>query len=133
MVSTKVDSAYILSHKLRPDTLKFLVFFSSVSGRFGNKGQSDYAAANEVLNKLAVYLDQRWPARVVSVNWGPWDAAGMVSPELREEFKRRGVSLIPAAIGQQRFIEEIIFGRKGEVEVMICGEDARAMAGQPSS
>jgi len=127
VVSTKVDSAFILSRKLRPDSLKFLVFFSSVSGRFGNRGQSDYAAANEVLNKLALYLDQRWPARVVSINWGPWDGAGMVSPEVRQEFKRRGVSLIPATLGRQKLIEELNLGRKGEVEVMICGEDAHAM------
>ncbi len=127
VVSTKADSAFILSRKLRPDSLKFLVFFSSVSGRFGNRGQSDYAAANEVLNKLALYLDQRWPARVVSINWGPWDGAGMVSPEVRQEFKRRGVSLIPATLGRQKLIEELNLGRKGEVEVMICGEDAHAM------
>lgn len=128
VISTKVDSAFILSRKLRSDTLKFLVFFSSVSGRFGNKGQSDYAVANEILNKLAIYLDHRWLARVVSVNWGPWDALGMVSPELRQEFTRRGITLTPIAIGRQRFIEELTLGRKGEVEIMICGEDVQAMA-----
>ncbi len=127
VVGTKVDSAFVLSRKLRPDSLKFLAFFSSVSGRFGNRGQSDYAAANEVLNKLARYLDQRWPARVVSINWGPWDATGMVSPEVRQEFQRRGISLIPAATGRQRLIEELTLGRKGEAEVIICGEDAQVM------
>ena len=38
------------------------VFFSSVSGRFGNRGQADYAAASEILSKLAHSLDGRWPA-----------------------------------------------------------------------
>jgi NAD(P)-dependent dehydrogenase (short-subunit alcohol dehydrogenase family) len=128
VIGTKLDSAFILSRKLRPETLKFLVFFSSVSGRFGNRGQGDYAAANEVLNKLAVYLDRRWPARVVSINWGPWDAPGMVSEELRREFARRGVSLVPAEIGVQRLVEEINYGRKGEAEVLICGEDVMRKA-----
>lgn len=36
---TKVDSAYILGEHLRPDGLKWIVFFSSVAGRFGNQGQ----------------------------------------------------------------------------------------------
>lgn len=128
VLGTKADSGFILSRKLRPETLQFLIFFSSVSGRFGNRGQGDYAAANEVLNKLAVYLDHKWPTHVVSMNWGPWDA-GMVSDEVRRQFKRRGVSLIPISTGQQRLVEELNFGRKGEVEVVICGEgDGEALA-----
>src|SRR5690606_3411428 len=38
VVSTKIDSAFVLSRHLRPESLRFLVFFSSVSGRFGNRG-----------------------------------------------------------------------------------------------
>lgn len=128
VLGTKADSGFILSRKLRPESLQFLIFFSSVSGRFGNRGQGDYAAANEVLNKLAVYLDHKWPTHVVSMNWGPWDA-GMVSDEVRRQFKRRGVSLIPISTGQQRLVEELNYGRKGEVEVVICGEgDGEALA-----
>ena len=52
VLSTKVDSAFVLSRKLDPARLRFLVFFSSVSGRFGNRGQSDYAAANVPENEL---------------------------------------------------------------------------------
>ena len=118
---TKADSAFILSRRLRPEKLQFLVFFSSVTGRFGNSGQGDYAAANEVLNKLAVQLDRVWPGRVVSINWGPWDADGMVSPEVRKLFAERGVKLIPASTGLLRFNEELHHGRKGEVEVVIGG------------
>ncbi|HEY63310.1 MAG TPA: SDR family NAD(P)-dependent oxidoreductase [Caldilineae bacterium] len=127
VLSTKVDAAFTLSRKLRPETLKFLAFFSSVSGRFGNRGQGDYAAANEILNKLAVYLDQRWPARVMAINWGPWEGPGMVSEALRREFARRGVDLIPPEVGVRRFIEELRYGRKGEAEVLVCGEGTLAM------
>ncbi|MBC8263460.1 MAG: SDR family NAD(P)-dependent oxidoreductase [Anaerolineales bacterium] len=117
----KAEGAFILSRSLRPESLRFLVFFSSVAGRFGNRGQADYTAANEVLNKLAVYLDRQWPARVVSVNWGPWEKRGMVSPELLREFARRGVSLVPPDVGRRRLDEEIRRGRKGEAEVIIGG------------
>ena len=48
---TKVESALILSRRLQFEQLKFCVFFASVAGRFGNRGQSDYAAANEVLSQ----------------------------------------------------------------------------------
>ncbi len=116
---TKADSAFILSRKLRPDSLRFLVFFSSVAGCFGNRGQSDYAAANEVLNKLAVYLDNQWPGRVVAINWGPWDKAGMVSAEVRRQFEERGVQMISPDTGRDMLDKELTSGRKGEVEVVV--------------
>ena len=63
----------LLAAKLRSESLKFMFFFSSVAARYGNRGQCDYAAANEVLNKLSVWLTARWPGRVASLNWGPWE------------------------------------------------------------
>lgn len=121
VVSTKLNGALVLANKLRPDTLRFLVFFSSVSGRFGNRGQGDYAAASEILNKLALHLDQQWPAHVVSINWGPWLKTGMVSPEVKRQFAERGVVLIPVDVGCRRLDEELRSGQKGEVEVLIAG------------
>jgi NAD(P)-dependent dehydrogenase (short-subunit alcohol dehydrogenase family)/acyl carrier protein len=118
---TKVESALILSRHLRPEKLKFCAFFASVAGRFGNRGQTDYAAANEVLSKLAVFLDQRWPARVVSIAWGPWSGIGMVS-ELEEHLAQRGLQLIPPTVGPQFLHEELSHGCKGECEVVIAGE-----------
>ncbi|MFQ6043707.1 MAG: SDR family NAD(P)-dependent oxidoreductase, partial [Candidatus Poribacteria bacterium] len=120
---TKVKSAFVLSRKLRPESLKFLVFFSSVAGRFGNRGQSDYAAANEVYNKLAIYLDKRWPGRVVSIIWGPWfrSGTGMVSLELQKQYALHGLELVPQSVGPRKLCEELIYGRKGEAEVVLGG------------
>jgi len=117
--TTKVDSALVLTRKLRPEGLKFLVFFSSVSGRFGNAGQSDYSAANEFLSKLASDLDRKWPGRVVSVNWGAWDA-GMVSDELRRMYASRGVHLIPVPEGVRFLEQELRLAGHREPEVTIA-------------
>ena len=119
VLGTKADSAFILSKKLRPESLKLLVLFSSVAGRFGNQGQCDYAAANEIVNKLAVYLKKNWPGRIVSINWGPWDKSGMVSDGLKQEFARRGVRLIPPAEGSRFMDTEIKKGEMGEVELVV--------------
>ena len=116
---TKVDGALTLARKLRPDDLKFLIFFGSVSGRFGNAGQVDYSAANEVLNKLADYLAGRWPARVMCINWGPWDA-GMVNEELRRLYSSRGIELISIEAGTKAFLDELCFLRS-TAEVVISG------------
>jgi acyl transferase domain-containing protein/NAD(P)H-dependent flavin oxidoreductase YrpB (nitropropane dioxygenase family) len=122
VLETKVHSALVLAAKLRPESLRFLVFFSSVSGRFGNRGQADYAAASEVLNKLAQDLDRRWPGRVVSMNWGPWLATGMVTPEVERQFAERGVELIPPEVGCRMLDEELRApAHEAQAEVTIGG------------
>jgi NAD(P)-dependent dehydrogenase (short-subunit alcohol dehydrogenase family) len=121
VLATKSGSARRLAAALRPDSLRFLVFFGSVSGRFGNRGQADYAAASEVLAKLAQDLDRRWDARVVTIEWGPWLTGGMVTPEVQRRFSARGVELIPPDVGVRRFLAELDRGRKGEAEVVIGG------------
>ncbi len=115
---TKVDSALALAELLKPEKLKCLVFFSSVAGRFGNVGQSDYSAANEVLNKLADHLNRNWPGRVVSINWGPWDS-GMVSPKLKELYAERGIELIPMNKGVERFVQELSDRADASAEVVV--------------
>jgi acyl transferase domain-containing protein/NAD(P)H-dependent flavin oxidoreductase YrpB (nitropropane dioxygenase family)/NAD(P)-dependent dehydrogenase (short-subunit alcohol dehydrogenase family) len=121
VVAAKVTGAMVLAERLKPETLRFLAFFSSVSGRFGNRGQADYAAANEVLNKLAAQLDARWPARVVAINWGPWDGSNMVGDAVRDQFVQRGVQLIEASAGCDALIHELVAGKKGETEVILGG------------
>jgi NAD(P)-dependent dehydrogenase (short-subunit alcohol dehydrogenase family) len=119
---TKVDSAFCLSRCLRPESLKHLVFFASVAGRYGNRGQVDYAAANEVMTRLAWQLGQRWPTtRVTAIQWGPWDTTGMASPAVKEKFRSQGVIPIPLAAGSQYFVRELLFGSKGDTEI-IAGE-----------
>jgi NAD(P)-dependent dehydrogenase (short-subunit alcohol dehydrogenase family) len=118
---TKAESAFVLARLLRPESLRFLAFFGSASGPFGNRGQADYAAANEVLNKLAVHLDRAWPGRVVSLSWGPWLKKGMVSPELQKEFARRGIDLISIPTGCRLFDQELRHGGSGEPQVVLAG------------
>ena len=116
---TKVDSAFTLSCHLRPDSLQLLVLFSSVAGRYGNRGQADYAAANEVMTRLAWDLDRRWPqTRVVSLCWGPWDTTGMASEAVKQQFRARGIEPIPVASGRRFFLEELFHGPKGDTEVV---------------
>lgn len=123
--TTKVIPAKVLASKLRPDMLKFMVFFSSVAARFGNVGQSDYSAANEVMNKLADRLSQEWPhVRVVSINWGPWDS-GMVSDELRRLYAQKRIHLIPPHVGVRLGVEEVQGGKVNAPEVVIASSIKR--------
>jgi acyl transferase domain-containing protein/acyl carrier protein len=117
VLGTKLEGALNLLRLVRPEALKFTALFSSIAGRFGNVGQSDYAAANEILNKLALWLDRRWPGRVVSLIWGPWSGVGMVS-QLESHLGRRGLRMIAPEVGRTLLIDELRYGRKGDVEVI---------------
>jgi acyl transferase domain-containing protein/NAD(P)H-dependent flavin oxidoreductase YrpB (nitropropane dioxygenase family)/NADP-dependent 3-hydroxy acid dehydrogenase YdfG len=108
--ATKVDSAQTLLRHLRPGPA-VVVLFASVSGVFGNRGQVDYAAANDALDALARYHDGRDGLRVVSIDWGPWAGAGMVDAELERDYRRRGVELIDVTSGVPIVAAEI--GRQG--------------------
>ncbi len=129
---TKADSLFILSRKLRADSLRFLALFSSVAGRFGNVGQADYAAANEVYTKSALALNRRWPGRVAALMWGPWESQGMVSAELRQKFEAMGVSLIAPQVGVRCFLDEISHGAASQAEVIFGGWDDRKRAVTPA-
>jgi NAD(P)-dependent dehydrogenase (short-subunit alcohol dehydrogenase family)/acyl carrier protein len=113
---TKVRPALTLAEKIRPD-VKFVMFFSSLAGVFGNRGQADYAAASEALDKLAYALAPRMQGRVASINWGPWAEVGMVSPQLQKEYTRRGVRTISPRAGVKAFIDELCKGGRADVQV----------------
>ncbi|QDV89029.1 Phenolphthiocerol synthesis polyketide synthase type I Pks15/1 [Phycisphaerae bacterium RAS2] len=115
---TKVCGLGSLLGALDQNELQQIILFSSVAGRFGNLGQADYAAANEVLNKSARRLAARLPhAGVCAINWGPWNG-GMVNEGLKRAFAQRGVSLIPLDAGARAMVRECV-GPTGAVEVIL--------------
>jgi NAD(P)-dependent dehydrogenase (short-subunit alcohol dehydrogenase family)/acyl carrier protein len=114
---TKVSGVAALANTLGEET-RFVVLFSSVSGVFGNRGQIDYAAANDALATLARWLDRRVNSRVVAVDWGPWAGGGMVSAELEREFERRGIGRIDPDDGVARLLAELRSDRR-DPEVVI--------------
>ena len=116
---TKVLPALTLAARLDLACLRFIVFLSSVAGRFGNIGQADYSAANEVLNKLADQLSHAWPhLHALAINWGPWDA-GMVNDDLRRLYASRSIQPIAPATGQRHFLDELEHGPRRQPEIVI--------------
>ncbi len=114
---TKVKGAQTLVTRLRNDA-RFFVFFSSVSAVFGNRGQTDYAAANDQLDKLALYLAKNPSVRALSIDWGPWTGVGMVSDALERAYRTQGTELIRPEAGTQLCIDELQRGRAEQVILM---------------
>ncbi|MFJ6793012.1 SDR family NAD(P)-dependent oxidoreductase [Streptomyces sp. NPDC091268] len=104
---------------------RFLALFGSVAGVYGNRGQSDYAAANDALATLALTWARTFPGRVLCVDWGPWaaEAGGMVTPELQREYGRRGVPLIAPEAGTAAFLAELVHG--DDVQVVLMAQEGR--------
>lgn len=114
---TKVYGLYALFAATAQDSLRAIALFSSAAARAGNKGQSDYAMANEVLNKLAqAEAARRDDCVVKSMAWGPW-SGGMVTPTLEALFKSRGVNLIEVPDGASAFADELLLG-DSDIEVL---------------
>ncbi|MFI5590949.1 SDR family NAD(P)-dependent oxidoreductase [Amycolatopsis sp. NPDC051758] len=118
---TKVEGARTLLEATAdlPDEPKFVVLFGSIAATLGNRGQSDYAAANDALETLG----RRWPAgRAVTVHWGPWaptgDHDGMVTPELMRDYARRGIALIDPEEGTLGLLRELAWGRPDTAAVV---------------
>lgn len=103
---TKVDAARTLLTHLGSD-VGLVLFFGSVSGVFGNRGQVDYSAANDALDELARRFDGVEGRRVVSIDWGPWAGTGMVSAEIEREYARRGIGLVDPDEGVRALLVEL--------------------------
>ncbi|MFD7477010.1 SDR family NAD(P)-dependent oxidoreductase [Streptomyces sp. NPDC059837] len=125
---TKVDGARELLDALGelPDGEgpRFAVLFGSVAAALGNRGQSDYAAANDALETLGSrWADSGTGRRGLTVHWGPWAPTGdgnhgMVTPELMRHYAGRGIQLIDPDEGTMSLLRELAWGPEGDTAVV---------------
>ncbi|QNP69001.1 SDR family oxidoreductase [Streptomyces roseirectus] len=114
--ATKASGAHALLTALEelPNGPSFTVLFGSISAVLGNRGQVDYAAANDALETLGAAWAARTGLRALTVHWGPWapagSHAGMVGPELARQYARRGVELIDPEEGTAALLRELAWG-----------------------
>ncbi|MFD9091776.1 SDR family NAD(P)-dependent oxidoreductase, partial [Streptomyces prasinus] len=106
----KADAALHLTELAEAE--KF-VFFSSASGTFGAAGQANYAAANAVLDALAVRLRAQGRT-ALSIGWGMWATATGMTGHLSDDVRGRatgdgtalsdtdGVALLDTALTTDR-------------------------------
>ncbi|MFI9814737.1 type I polyketide synthase [Saccharothrix variisporea] len=109
--ATKVEGAKALLEELHdlPTPPRFTVFFGSISAATGNRGQTDYAAANDALEALA-------DNHALTVHWGPWSPdTGMVTEELARAYAERGIAVIDPGAGVAALLDELRDGTRGAV------------------
>jgi NAD(P)-dependent dehydrogenase (short-subunit alcohol dehydrogenase family)/acyl carrier protein len=76
----KSDGWFNLLHAAGQMPIGALLAFSSVAARFGNAGQTDYSAANDLLCKSVSSLRWTRPAtRAIAIDWTAWAGIGMAT------------------------------------------------------
>ena len=101
--------------------VRTVVAFSSVAGRFGNQGQTDYSAANDLMCKtLSAWRRLKPGSSAVAVDWTAWANIGMASRgSLPKILEAAGVDLLPPKHGIPRVRMEISRGT-GFKEVVVA-------------
>ena len=116
----KADGMFNLLRSAAGMPIAAVVAFSSVAGRFGNRGQCDYSAANDLLCKVVSSL-RRWrpETRGIAIDWTAWEGIGMASRgTLPQTLTRAGIDLLPPAVGVPTVRRELTRGAtRGEVVV----------------
>ena len=96
MLRPKIDGTLTLERVTRGRDLDFQVFFSSSTALLGAAGFAHYAAANMFLDATASAAN-RSGQRVLSVNWGTWEAMRLASAESQRSFREGGLQPMRAS------------------------------------
>jgi NAD(P)-dependent dehydrogenase (short-subunit alcohol dehydrogenase family)/acyl carrier protein len=76
----KADGWFHVMHAINSMPVAATVAFSSIAARFGNAGQADYSAANDLLCKIASsFAATRRSTRAIAIDWTAWADIGMAS------------------------------------------------------
>ncbi len=121
----KCDGWFNLLHALRGTDIGTAVVFSSIAGRFGNAGQTDYSAANDLLCKSisAFRADgaAEAPERAIAIDWTAWADIGMASRgSIPKMMELAGIDTLPPAVGVPIVQREIVAAGSGG-EVLAAG------------
>ncbi len=116
----KADGFFSLLSAAQNMPIGATVVFSSIAGRFGNNGQTDYSAANDLLCKLTSSLRHWRPeTKGIAIDWTAWGGIGMASRgSLPKIMALAGIDMLPPEAGVPTVRRELVASAfKGEVVV----------------
>jgi acyl carrier protein/NAD(P)-dependent dehydrogenase (short-subunit alcohol dehydrogenase family) len=118
----KCNGWHAMLHAIGDMPMQAAVVFSSVAGRFGNGGQTDYSAANDLLCKsISNFRNTRPDTLGVAIDWTAWGDIGMASRgSIPVMMAAAGIDMLPAAAGIPVVRRELTRAR-GTTEVVIAG------------
>ena len=116
----KSDGWFNLLHAIGDMPLGATVAFSSIAGRFGNGGQTDYSSANDLLCKITSSFRTTRPAtRGIVIDWTAWGGIGMATRgSIPKMMELAGIDMLPPEAGIPLIRRELTSGgTRGEIVV----------------
>ncbi|HSF43078.1 MAG TPA: SDR family NAD(P)-dependent oxidoreductase, partial [Thermoanaerobaculia bacterium] len=115
----KADGWFNLISAIGDMPLGAAVVFSSIAGRFGNGGQGDYSAANDLLSKsVSAFRRTRPGALGIALDWTAWGGIGMATRgSIPKVMEAAGIDMLPPGVGIPVVRRELTAGTRGEVVV----------------
>ncbi|MFX1481372.1 MAG: KR domain-containing protein, partial [Promethearchaeota archaeon] len=120
VVDVKVGGLSNILRNLNLENIKYFIAFSSIAGRYGNRGQIDYAFANAYLSRIAWKFNQE-KIPFLTFDWTAWADIGMATQgSTLQILTQAGVTPIPSHIGVKIFSKLILNNQRGEY--LIAGD-----------
>ncbi len=116
----KSDGWFNLLHAIGDMPLGATVAFSSIAGRFGNGGQTDYSSANDLLCKITSSFRSSRPAtRAIAIDWTAWAGIGMATRgSIPKMMELAGIDMLPPEAGIPLIRRELtVGGTSGEIVI----------------
>jgi acyl transferase domain-containing protein/acyl carrier protein/NAD(P)-dependent dehydrogenase (short-subunit alcohol dehydrogenase family) len=116
----KCDGFFNLLHAIGDMPLGATVAFSSIAGRFGNPGQTDYSSANDLLCKItSSFRTTRPNTRGIAIDWTAWGGIGMATRgSIPKVMEVAGIDMLPPEAGVPLIRRELTAGgTRGEIVI----------------
>ena len=116
----KSDGWFNLLRAIGNMPLGATVAFSSIAGRFGNAGQTDYSSANDLLCKITSSFRTTKPAtRGIAIDWTAWGGIGMATRgSIPKMMELAGIDMLPPEAGIPLIRRELTAGgTRGEIVI----------------
>ncbi|HET7246600.1 MAG TPA: SDR family NAD(P)-dependent oxidoreductase [Streptosporangiaceae bacterium] len=125
----KSDGLFNLLHAAGDLPIGATVVFSSVAGRFGNAGQTDYSAANDLLCKImSSFRTTRPGTRGIALDWTAWGGIGMATRgSIPKVMEMAGIDMLPPEAGIAWIGRELTAG-PSDGEIVVAGRLGIMMA-----
>jgi len=115
----KVEGWFNLMDALGRTPIGSVMAFSSIAGRFGNAGQTDYAAANDLLCKAVSALGRTRPeTKATALDWTAWRDIGMAARgSIPAIMRAAGIDMLAPEAGIAVVRRELSVGTRGEAVI----------------
>ena len=117
-LATKLNPMFTMLDCLLWSELRMFSAFGSITGLFGNAGQTDYSLANDLLATMVEGLSVKYPhLQAQTIDWTAWKGTGMVSDQEAKRFADSGLTLLDVQQGVSLYLAGILGSKQSRLAV----------------